>query len=84
MTAPRSPWVPDEPDTPNVVPPPAPVTVPDPERAEQDLLIDRPDLAPGAATLIIASHVIPAHLADRPRRPARPEATPPDKRRRGG
>jgi hypothetical protein len=49
--------------------------------AERDVLIDRPDLGPGAATLIREGDPIPPHLADRPRRPAVPDA--PAKSRRG-
>lgn len=49
--------------------------------AEWDILIDRPDLGPGAATLIREGDPIPPHLADRPRRPAAPDA--PAKNRRG-
>jgi hypothetical protein len=33
-----------------------------------DLLIDRPDLGPAAATLVAAGDPIPAELADLPRR----------------
>jgi hypothetical protein len=40
----------------------------EPEQAEQDLLIERPDLGPGAATLIIKGEPIPPELADLPRR----------------
>jgi hypothetical protein len=38
------------------------------ETAKADLLIDRPDLGPGAATLVAAGDEIPPELADRPRR----------------
>lgn len=76
MTAPRSPWTPGQPNTPNVVPAPAPAVKPEPQRADQDVLIDRPELGPGACTLVVAGDGIPAYLADRPRRPARPG--PPD------
>lgn len=72
--APRSPWVPERPDIPNIVPPPAPATVVEPERAEYDVLIERPDLGPGACTLIAVGDVIPSHLTRQPRRPARAEA----------
>lgn len=80
MTAPRSPWSPGQPDTPNVVPPPAPVVTPQPQRADGDILIDAPELGPNAAVLITDGQPIPAHLVDRPRRPAR-EDKPADKRR---
>jgi hypothetical protein len=40
----------------------------EPERAEQDLLIERPDLGPGAATLIVKGEPIPPELAELPRR----------------
>jgi hypothetical protein len=39
------------------------------EHAAEDLLISRPDLGPGAATLIIKGEVIPPELAKLPRRP---------------
>jgi hypothetical protein len=39
------------------------------ETASEDLLIERPDLGPGAHTLISAGDPIPAGLADLPRRP---------------
>lgn len=82
MTAPRSPWHPDHPDEPNIVPPAAPTVRPEPQRAEGDVLIDRPELGPDAATLITAGQVIPAHLAALPRRPARPDDQAPPKRGR--
>lgn len=69
MTAPRSPWRPSAPDTPNVVPDPEPPTRPDIETASEDLLIERSDLGPGAHTLVKAGEPIPRSLADRPRRP---------------
>lgn len=80
MTAPRSPWHPDHPDEANIVPPPAPVVRPQSQRAEGDVLIDRPELGPGAATLVMDGDPIPASLVDRPRRPARDERAP---RKRG-
>jgi hypothetical protein len=53
----------------------------EPERAEQDLLIERADLGPGAATLVAAGDVIPPELAALPRRPRSGEqAKPPRKR----
>lgn len=67
--APRSPWVADAPDTPNVVPPPDPVTEPQIEHADHDVLIARPDLGPGAATLVKAGDPIPRTLADHERTP---------------
>lgn len=82
MTAPRSPWVPDDPDIPNVVPSPAPVVRPEPQRAVGDVLVARPELGPDAATLFVDGAEIPAHLLDRPRRPARPDDQAPPKRGR--
>jgi hypothetical protein len=43
----------------------------EPELAAQDLLIERPDLGPGAATFIAKGDPIPPELASLPRRPAR-------------
>lgn len=40
-----------------------------PERADEDLLIERRDLGPGAATLVAKGDVIPPELAALPRRP---------------
>ena len=85
MTSPpRSPWIPDEPDTPNIVPPAETVRPPELERAEYDVLIDRPELAAGAATFIAAGDVIPPALAGRARRLAQPESKAPSTRRRSG
>jgi hypothetical protein len=50
----------------------------EPERAEQDLLIERADLGPGCTTLVAKGDVIPPELADLPRRPREPK--PPRKR----
>jgi hypothetical protein len=50
------------------------------ELATEDLLIERPDLGPGAATLVAKGDPIPPALAGLPRRPRRPG--PPPKRRR--
>lgn len=47
-----------------------------PEYAEADVLIERPDLAPGSHTLVNAGDVIPAGLADLPRKPAAPARKP--------
>ncbi|MGH3834698.1 MAG: hypothetical protein ACRDSF_03190 [Pseudonocardiaceae bacterium] len=80
MTAPRSPWVPDDPDTPNIVPPPTPVVRPEPQRADGDILVECPELGPNCAVLITDGQPIPAHLVYRPRRPARPDKPP---RKRG-
>jgi hypothetical protein len=52
----------------------------EPERAEVDLLIERKDLAPGAATLVAKGDPIPPELAALPRWPASGEAKPPRKR----
>jgi hypothetical protein len=41
----------------------------EPERAGEDLLIERADLGPGAATLVAKGDVIPPELAALPRRP---------------
>lgn len=79
--APRSPWVPSQPDTPNIVPPPEPVTVVEPERATHDLLIDTHDRGPGAAMLITAGYPIPDALRDRPRRRADGQPDTPKRRR---
>jgi hypothetical protein len=49
------------------------------ELAAEDLLIERPDLGPGAATLVAKGDPIPPALAGLPRRPRRPGAP---KRRR--
>jgi hypothetical protein len=76
MSAPRSPWIPDEPDTPNVVPDPPPVEYPTPPIASADQLIDRPELGPEAATFIAAGDPIPAHLVNRPSRPVKPVTKP--------
>ena len=64
----RSPWVLDEPDTPNVVPDPPPVEQPMQQRTEVDVLIDRPELGAGAATFIAAGDLI----SDTPGWPAAP------------
>jgi hypothetical protein len=42
---------------------------PEPERADVDTLIERPDLGPSASTLVAAGDVIPKGLAHLPRRP---------------
>jgi hypothetical protein len=76
VTAPRSPWTPDEPDTPNVVPDPPLVKRDEPERAEVDLLIARPDLGPAAHTLVAAGEAIPRGLTGLARRPATGENKP--------
>jgi hypothetical protein len=53
----------------------------EPERAEQDLLIERADLGPGCTTLVAKGDVIPPELAALPRRPRSGEqAKPPRKR----
>jgi hypothetical protein len=49
------------------------------ELAAEDLLIERPDLGPGAATLVAKGDPIPPALAGLPRRPRQPG---PPKRRR--
>jgi hypothetical protein len=43
------------------------------EVAKEDLLISRPDLGPGAATLIVKGDPIPPALAELPRRPREPK-----------
>jgi hypothetical protein len=45
----------------------------EPERAAEDLLIEREDLGPGCTTLVAAGDVIPAELAALPRRPREPK-----------
>lgn len=45
----------------------------EPQRAEEDLLIERADLGEGCATLVAAGDPIPAHLAHLPRRPRAPK-----------
>lgn len=75
MTVPRGPWVPDEPNTANIVPPPEPVSRVELERAQEDTLIERSELGPDAAILIQAGDPIPAHLTARQRRPAIPKTT---------
>ena len=52
----------------------------EPERAGEDLLIEREDLGPGATTLVAKGDVIPPELAALPRRPRSGEAKPPRKR----
>jgi hypothetical protein len=56
----------------------------EPERAAEDLLIEREDLGPGATTLIAKGDPIPAELAGLPRRPRaeviRPPKTQPKRR----
>ena len=52
----------------------------EPERAAEDLLIERADLGPGCTTLVAAGDVIPPELAALPRRPRSGE--PPPKRKR--
>jgi hypothetical protein len=42
---------------------------PKPERATEDVLIERPDLGRGAHTLVRKGDPIPVNLTDRPRRP---------------
>jgi hypothetical protein len=42
---------------------------PEPETAAEDLLIERPDLGPGAHTLIAAGDPVPPGLEGLPRRP---------------
>jgi hypothetical protein len=44
---------------------------PDPERADEDLVVERTDLGPGAGTFIAKGDPIPPELAGLPRRPAR-------------
>jgi hypothetical protein len=44
-------------------------TEPAPEVAEEDILIERKDLGPGAHTLIVKGEKIPRELADLPRIP---------------
>lgn len=46
-----------------------------PEVAPEDLLIDRPDLGPGATTLVVKGEPIPPALAQLPRRPREPKPT---------
>jgi hypothetical protein len=70
MNAPRSPWIPEAPDTANVVPDPAPVPADQPKLADVALLIERTDLGPGAATLVRAGDPVPNWLASLPRKPA--------------
>lgn len=77
------PWVGDNPDDltdivrgdPNDPPP-------EPARANEDMLIDRPDLGPGAHTLITAGQPIPPALAGLPHRPAATPPQPATRRRR--
>jgi hypothetical protein len=45
----------------------------EPERAGEDLLIEREDLGPGATTLIAQGDPIPPELAKLPRRPREPK-----------
>lgn len=52
----------------------------EPERAAEDLLIERSDLGPGCYTAVAAGDPIPAHLVGRPRQP-RQTTTRPRKRR---
>ena len=52
----------------------------EPERAAEDLLIERADLGPGCTTLVAKGDVIPPELAALPRRPRSGE--PPPKRKR--
>jgi hypothetical protein len=52
----------------------------EPERAAEDLLIEREDLGPGASTLIAKGDPIPPELVALPRRPRSGEAKPPRKR----
>jgi len=54
---------------------------PEPDRVDVDTLVARPDLGPDAATLVAAGDVVPAELADRPRRPASDSEQRPAKRR---
>jgi hypothetical protein len=58
---------------------------PDPgEFATEDLIIDRPDLGPGAGTLVARGDRIPEHLAALPRRPVAEHAgDPPAPKRKG-
>ncbi len=46
------------------------------ETASEDLLIERPDLGPGAHTLIAAGDPVPAALAGLPRRPRAEKGKP--------
>jgi hypothetical protein len=52
----------------------------EPERAPEDLLIERADLGPAAATLVAKGDAIPPELAVLPRQPRSGEAKPPRKR----
>jgi hypothetical protein len=57
---------------------------PEPDRVDVDTLVDRPDLGPDAATLVVAGDVVPADLAALPRRPAsQPAPESADKTHRG-
>lgn len=57
-----------------------PETPPEPQRAADDLLIERPDLGVGCYTLVAAGDPIPAELAELPRTP---RATREQRRRTG-
>lgn len=45
----------------------------EPERAAEDLLVEREDLGPGATTLVVKGDVIPPELAKLSRRPREPK-----------
>ena len=49
----------------------------EPERAGEDLLIKREDLGPDAYTAVAKGDIIPAELAELPRRPRAEVLTPP-------
>jgi hypothetical protein len=53
----------------------------EPERAAEDLLVEREDLGPGAATLVAKGDVIPPELAALPRRPRSGEQAKPSRKR---
>jgi hypothetical protein len=55
---------------------------PEPELAEVDVLLERTDLGPGAATLIVKGDPIPPELAGLPRRPRAPKPAPKPRGRR--
>ncbi|MEU2975983.1 hypothetical protein ABZ678_02940 [Streptomyces hirsutus] len=50
----------------------------DRERADEDLLIERPDLGPGCHTVVAAGDPIPPALASLPRHARHPAPPPPD------
>lgn len=62
------------------LPAPPVAVAPDPEVAEVDLRIERPDLGIGCHTFVAAGHEIPHGLADLPRHPVQPAPETPEDR----